>query len=220
MVTRGSPFERLPDAARDAMVAAGQQRSYRGGDVIFHQGDFGDALHLVRKGHAAARISTPAGDVVTLRVIGEGDVFGELAMFTDAHERTASIVALDEVETLSLRKGTLEDVRRRHREIDDALLEVIARRADNLSQLVAEAYFVSADRRVARRLYEVGRLYVGDALPVTVPLTQEDLAAMAGTTRPTANQALQRLAGLGILSVARGRIEINDPAALRTRAGW
>jgi CRP-like cAMP-binding protein len=141
-------------------------------------------------------------------------------LFTDAQERTASIQALDDVETLSLRRASLDEARRAHREIDDALIEVLARRIDHLSQLVAEAYFVPADRRVARRLYEVGRLYVGEALPVTVPLTQEDLAAMAGTTRPTANQALQRLVGLGIIALARGRIQINDPTALRGRTGW
>jgi CRP-like cAMP-binding protein len=220
MVNRASPFERLPEAAREAMLAAGQRRTYKSGDVIFHQGDYGDALHLLRTGRAAARVTTPAGDVVTLRVMAPGDIFGELSMFTDAQERTASIVALDDVETLSLRRPALDQARAQHREIDDALLEVLSRRIDHLSQLVAEAYFVSADKRVARRLYEVGRLYVGEALPVTVPLTQEDLAAMAGTTRPTANQALQRLVGLGVISLSRGRIEIHDPNALRARTGW
>jgi len=210
----------MPQPTRDAIVAAGQLRRYGRGEVVFHQGDVGDVLHLLRKGRAAARVTTPAGDTVTLRVMGVGDVFGELALFSERHERTASIVALEAVETLALRRPAVDEVRRAHPDFDDALLEMLARRVDHLSQLVAEAHFVPADRRVARRLYEVGRLYLGDGIPVTVPLTQEDLAAMAGTTRPTANQALQKLGELGVLSLSRGRIEIVDPHALRQRAGW
>jgi CRP-like cAMP-binding protein len=220
MATSGSPFDQLPQHAHDAIVDAGQLRHYARGDVVFHQGDLGDVLHLVRSGRAAARVTTPDGDMVTLRVMGAGQVFGELALFSDKHERTASIVALEPVETLALRRSAVAELRQSHREFDDALLEMLARRVDHLSQLVAEAHFVPADRRLARRLYEVGRLYLEEGLPVTVPLTQEDLAAMAGTTRPTANQALHRLVELGIIALARGRMEILDPKGLRQRAGW
>jgi CRP/FNR family transcriptional regulator, cyclic AMP receptor protein len=53
--------------------------------------------------------------------------------------------------------------------------------------------------------------------PVVVPITQDDLAGMAGTTRPTTNQVLQRLADEGVLTLGRGRIELRDVAALRRR---
>ena len=55
------------------------------------------------------------------------------------------------------------------------------------------------------------------ARPVVVPITQDDLAGMAGTTRPTTNQVLQRLADEGVLSLGRGRIELRDVPALRRR---
>ena len=48
------------------------------------------------------------------------------------------------------------------------------------------------------------------ARPVIVPITQDDLAGMAGTTRPTTNQVLQRLADEGVLALGRGRIELID----------
>ena len=47
-----------------------------------------------------------------------------------------------------------------------------------------------------------------------VPITQQDLAALAGTTRPTANRALQPLLDAGVVELGRGRIVVTDRAAL------
>ena len=52
-----------------------------------------------------------------------------------------------------------------------------------------------------------------------VPITQEDLATMAGTTRPTVNRVLRRLEEAGAVALARGRIEVLAVDILRQRAG-
>ena len=56
-------------------------------------------------------------------------------------------------------------------------------------------------------------------MPVTVPLTQEDLASLAGTTRPTANKVPRQMEELGALRLTRGRVEILDLESLRRHAG-
>ncbi len=210
----------LPDAARDALVQAGRPRRFARGEVVCHEGDPGDVVHLIQTGRVAARVSTVRGETVTLSVMGPGEVFGEMALFIDRAERTATIVALEAVETLTLRKDAFHELRHAYPEVSDMFLRLLALRAERLSGLVAEAHFVSVDRRVARRLYEVGRLYIDDGVPVIVPLTQDDVAGLAGTTRPTANQALRRLEELGLVRLARGRVEILDPPGLRQRTGW
>ena len=50
---------------------------------------------------------------------------------------------------------------------------------------MAEAYHLPVDQRIARRLLEVGRLFAGVRMPVVLPLTQDEVAQLAGTTRPT-----------------------------------
>ena len=58
---------------------------------------------------------------------------------------------------------------------------------------------------------EVCRVYAEpQATSVVVALTQEDLAGLAGTTRPTVNAILRRLADGGLVSLGRGRIEVPD----------
>ena len=65
-------------------------------------------------------------------------------------------------------------------------------------------------------LVELASVYESDGSnPIVVPLTQEDLSTMAGTTRPTANRILQVAAEGGSITVARGRVEIHDIERLR-----
>ncbi|MFV0308828.1 MAG: cyclic nucleotide-binding domain-containing protein [Desertimonas sp.] len=55
----------------DLAVTAARRR-FRRGEVVFHEGDPGDTVHLVDKGHVAVRVTTPVGDVATVRVVGPG----------------------------------------------------------------------------------------------------------------------------------------------------
>jgi CRP-like cAMP-binding protein len=77
--------------------------------------------------------------------------------------------------------------------------------------------FVPADTRVLRRLIAVAQ-QLGENGGTVITLTQDDLASMAGTTRPTANRVLKRAEADGLLRLARGRIEILDTDALAHRA--
>jgi len=71
---------------------------------------------------------------------------------------------------------------------------------------------------VFRRLMELDEIY-GNGEPGTViPLTQDDLAGLAGASRPTVNQVLARLGDQGVVVVGRGRIQILQPAGLRRLA--
>ena len=84
---------------------------------------------------------------------------------------------------------------------------------------MVEAHHLPVEQRLARRLLEVGRLFAGERLPVVLPLTQDEIAQLAGTTRPTANQVLKRLEADGIVRLVRGRVELLDIAGLRRRGG-
>ena len=56
------------------------------------------------------------------------------------------------------------------------------------------------------------------AKPVTIPLTQDELAELVGGTRPSVNQVLRRFVDEGMLELSRGRIVVTDAAALRRAA--
>lgn len=209
----------LGDAEQRAVLASTSRRRYSKGEVVFHAGDPGDTLHLIARGRVAARASTPAGDTVTYAVLGPGECFGELALLSADERRTSTIVALEPVETLVLRREQFEALRVRFPAMDRMLIEVLARRVRRLSAHLVEALYVPVEQRVVRRLLVLCRQYDGDGDgPVQVPLTQTDLAEMAGATRPTVNRVLRGLEAGGVLTLARGRIDVHDRPALRRHA--
>lgn len=201
----------VDEADRREIIAASVRRRFARNEVIFHEGDPGDSLHLIAKGRVLVRVASPAGDVVTLEVLGVGDAFGEQALLSPEHRRTASVVAAEAVETLTLRAAAFEDLVRRRPEITRVLVEVLAEQVRRLSGQVRDALFVPADKRVLREVLRLARIYDnGDGEPTVIALTQEDLASMAGTTRPTANRALQRAVDDGAIALSRGRITLFD----------
>jgi CRP-like cAMP-binding protein len=193
------------------------RRTYRKGDTLFHEGDPGDSLHVIAKGHVAVKVSTRYGDVVTLTVLGPSASFGEQALLDPRSIRTASVVALDAVETHVLHRRDFDDLRTSVPAVERFMIDLLAAQVRRLSGHLLDALCMPADDRVVHRLADVADLYA-DSNQARLALKQEDLASMAGTTRPTANRVLKLLEAAGIVSLSRGQILVTDVAELRRRA--
>jgi len=204
----------LGDEERRALLSTAVRRRFKRGEVVFHEGDLGDTFHLIAKGRVAVRVGTPSGDVATLTVLGTGDGFGEQAILDVDSRRTATVVALEATETLALTKAAFDELRTQHAAVANVLVTHLANRVRVLSSLLTEALYLSAEKRVMRRVLELDELYGGAA----VPLTQEDVATMAGTARPTANRVLQAAADAGLLALRRGQLEVLDREGLARRS--
>lgn len=216
---RWSLFADVDQRDVDAVLAAARRRQFSKGDTVFYEGDPGSTLHLIDRGHVAVRVLTPMGETATLRVLGPGDYFGDLAVISPA-PRSATITALDAVETLSVHRGVFDELRHRHPSVDQVLLEAVIQEVRRLSIALLDALYVPVPKRATRRLVELADLYgaSADRGNIVVPLTQEDLAGLTGTTRQTMNQILMELSAAGIVSLARGRVVVEDLDALRARA--
>ncbi len=211
-------FAGLAEEHRRLVLSRMPRRGFRKGDTLFHEGDLGDSLHVIDEGTVAVRTSTPLGDIVTLAVMGAGASFGEQALLSDDSRRTASVVALEPVETRVLHRHDFEQLRTDHPSIDRFLVELLSAQVRRLSALVLEAMYLPADQRVVRRVHELAQLYDRGGATADVPVRQEDLATMAGTTRQTTNQVLKSLEDAGVVTLGRGRVAVVDRAALAHRA--
>lgn len=204
----------LDEAERGRLLAAGEPRRFRRHEVVCHEGDPGDSLHLILSGRLAVRVTTPLGDVATLSLLGAGESFGELALLDPDARRTATIVALEPTQTLALRRSVLFALREQHPSIDRFLITTMAGYVRRLSAMVLEAMYLPVEQRVRRRLADLARIYGGDAHRAEIHLTQDDIAHLAGTTRATANRVLRALEARGVLTLARGHIIVLDRAGL------
>jgi CRP-like cAMP-binding protein len=125
------------------------------------------------------------------------------------------VQALEAAETLAVYHSDFEELRRRYPQVDQVLVLMLAREVRRMDDLLSESDSVSAERRVLRRLLEVADAYGG----ADAPLTQEQLAALAGTSRATVNAVLSAERQRGTVTLRRGRTTLSDPAALARRAG-
>jgi CRP-like cAMP-binding protein len=209
----------LSDAERRAILQSTVRRKYRKGEVVFHEQDLAESLHLLERGRAAIRVSTAAGDHMIINVIGPGSFFGEQALVGDNHRRSATILALQPLETLSLHRDDFARLRAEHPMVDSLLVRALSERVNRLTEHLLEALFATADKRLCRRLFELTNTYVVPELdgPISIPLTQEELAYLAGTSRPTVNRVLQELAQDAIVDVRRGSVDVLDEAGLKRR---
>ncbi|MFJ9365965.1 Crp/Fnr family transcriptional regulator [Nocardia sp. NPDC101769] len=203
---------------RRQVIASCIPRRFKRREIVCHEGDLGDTLHLVKSGLLLIKVTTPLGSTATLTIIGPGDSFGELAVLTPDARRTATVEAAENAETLSLSRDRLEVLRAANPGIDRMLIATLVEQVRRLSASVLEALYLPVEARVMLRLASLARVY-GEAAPIAeIRLTQEDLASMAGTTRVTANRVLRDLEQRGIVSLRRGRIIVVSRAELETVA--
>src|SRR5947209_3690243 len=141
-LTAPSMLDVLPAPGRDQVLRVARRRQFARGETLLRQGDDANSLYIVETGHLAVRLLAPSGEGAILTVMGPGEVLGEMAVLTSQQERTASVQAIDDVTVHVLRAEDFDRLRRQHPEVNDFLLHVLARRADRLSRLVIEAYYL------------------------------------------------------------------------------
>jgi CRP/FNR family transcriptional regulator, cyclic AMP receptor protein len=200
------------------LLSVSRRRRFGRNEVVFHRDDPGDSLHLIEKGRFAIRIMTPLGDTVTIAVRGPGESFGEMALVGEAPRRSATVVALEQAETLAVYKREFEDLRRNHRSVDEVLFAFLVAEIRMLNERLLEALYIPVERRVLRRLRELTSTAADSQEPAAVPLTQEELAELAGTTRATINRILRHEEERGTVALERGRTLVLDRAEIARRA--
>lgn len=201
------------------LLGVARRRTFSRNEVVFHRDDPGDSLHLIVKGRFALRIMTPLGETVTLAVRGPGESFGEMALVGERARRSATVLALEDAETFAVYREEFERLRAQHPQVTSVLVSFLAGEVRVLNERLLEALYVPAERRLLRRLVELASVYARDgADEAEIPLTQEDLAELAGTSRATVNRVLRQEQGRGAVELRRGRTIVVDAAALARRA--
>ena len=210
-----SLFANLEPAQREEILRRTVRRRFGRRQVLFHHGDPSDGMHLIRSGRVMIRVSTPSGEEACLTVSGPGESVGEQSLLVEGGRRSASAIALEPVETLFLSRTAFIDLRDGDPVLDRVMVSVLTARVLRLTNHLVEALFVPAPTRVLRRVADAAGLY-GDG---GIPLTQQEIASMAGCTRPTVNRALRTAEEAGMVDLARSRIRVLDVAGLRRLAG-
>jgi CRP/FNR family transcriptional regulator, cyclic AMP receptor protein len=214
-------FAGLDRASLERLATGLRTRRFRRNEVLFHQGDPGDALFIVTSGAVKILLPSEEGEEAILATVRPGAFFGELALL-DGAPRSATAVAMEPTETLVLPRDRFRTLINTEPATRDALLAALAGELRRLTDHVEELHFLDMTGRMAARLLRLAR-GAGAAEPdgsvrLDGSYTQGDLASMIGATRQSVNKLLGQFVDDGLIRVDPDAIVILDLPGLERTA--
>jgi CRP-like cAMP-binding protein len=213
-------FAHVDDDGLSALASLMRPRRYRRNEVVFHQDDVGDSLHIVVEGGVKIVLPSQEGDEAIIASLKPGDFFGELALL-DGSPRSTTATALEPTQTLALPRDDFLRLLPEDPRLVTALLRALAGELRRLTGHVEELHFLDLAGRLIMRLVRLAR----DVDPAATgrvelnwPFTQSDLAAMIGGTRQSVNKLLAGLVDEGLLRIDRDALVLTDLALLEARS--
>jgi len=184
----------------------------RGGSILM-EGEPAEALYFVAAGVVKVFKLSPEGKEQILYLIRPGESFNDVPVFTGG-DNLASAAALTDVALYGLKKKDLEAILSSSPRVSLNIIEVLSQRIKQLLSLVEDLSFRHVTGRIARILLE----HIGDGSGGH-RLSQQEMAAMAGTAREIVGRSLRALEREGIIRLERHRVVITDKQALGQKAG-
>lgn len=212
LLKRVPAFAGLADDDLSHLSQVAISRHYLAGSRIFAEGDRGDTCYLIESGSARVTRQHRDGRVITLASLVPGDIFGELAMF-DGEVRSASVEAIDELYVLALIGDDVRLLLAKKPEVTVKLLAGLARRLRVANERITRQSFQGVAGRVAKALLDLAE-HIPHGGPVTIHITQTDVAQLAGTSRESVSRFLSTLEQASVVHRGRGKITILDRVAL------
>ena len=208
--------------ARDRadLEAIGHVQTAGRGDVLLSRGDDANRVIVLTQGRVKISVITSNGREAILNFRGPGALLGDQALI-DESTRTASVIAVEPVEYLSVPPSSFRSYLAGHPDVALAMLVTLSGRLRETDRRFTD--YVAADTlgRVCARLAELCETQGDDCeggVRITLPITQEELAAWTGSSIESTAKALRQLRTLGWIGTGRRNIEVHDLDALRSRA--
>lgn len=212
-------FQNLSQPALRSLASRMRVLHYRAGSIIFNKDDPGLTCFIILDGLIKIYVTSEDGQEVVLVILKHGEVFGELSLL-DGSPRSASAVAMEPTELLTLNREDFLDFVRESPDSALAMLEVLSGRLRRADNVIADAAFLDLPARVSKKLLELGEMFgrkVGATLEIDIRLRQQDFAGMVSATRESVNRSLANLEEEGLIKIDRQKITILKPEDLRER---
>jgi len=205
-----SYFEGLSTNELDSIKPIVFEKKYERGKIIIHEGDEAEAIYFVVSSVVKVFKTSIEGKEQILGIIRPGDSFNDVPVFDDGLN-PASAQAMGDVVLYELGKSEFKAILHNHPQIAINTIKVMAGQVRRLVTLVEDLSFRNVIGRVAKILLE----YASDEMGSGPRLTQQEMAAMAGSAREVVGRSLKTLEEEGMIKLNRQRILITNKEALR-----
>jgi CRP-like cAMP-binding protein len=210
----------LTEPERGALSARARETTFVPGSTICVEGEPATHLFVLISGWVKVIANTHDGHERVLALRGNGDVVGEIAAEATGF-RTASIQAITGVNALIVPHAAFADFLDNRPTAGRAYRRALTQRWSQAASMLLSRSSASGEQRLAVTLLDLADRHGvrdGTTVRIEMPLSQEELASLAGVSRATATRALARWRRRGIIRTGRRDATILDVAALRTIA--
>jgi CRP/FNR family transcriptional regulator len=216
LLRRNTLLRRLSPADRARVAAVARLTVHDRGDLIFSEGDPGDAFLSIVEGRVKVFKSMPTGKEIILEIFGANDPLGAVAVYENA-PFPASAIALEPTQLLRIEQADFFLLLEQHPPLVRGLLSGLTIRLAELTRRLAELTGGRVESRFARLFLklsdQMGREGRGGVF-VAMPLSRQELADLTGTTIETAIRIMSRWQKEDVLHTDKDGFVILNRAAL------
>ena len=180
--------------------------------TIMAGGDPTDSLYIVLSGRLKVMMSDAEGKEVILSILGAGEIFGEMGLIDD-EPRSATVVAIEPCELLSLAKRDFKKSLAENFEMSMAVMRGLVKRLREADRKIGSLALLDVYGRVARLLLDMSENVNGEKV-VTKRLPKQDIAKMIGASREMVSRVMKDLQTGGYIEMRGSTIVVRDSIML------
>jgi len=189
------------------------------GETVYHPGTLSTTVYLVEKGRVKLAYLDESGKKLTLSIVDEGEIFGEMCLVGEKQRRHLATAIEDSILRCIPKRIFSEAIN-----ADPANVAVLVRhfahRMHEYEETLEDLAFRDIQARLSRQLLKLSNDYgveTKEGILIGFPVTHKDLADMIGSARENTTLALNRFEKEGILNKSRYKIVIKNEAGLRKK---
>jgi CRP/FNR family transcriptional regulator len=209
-------FSGLTETELNFLAQRAVPRRYTAGEIVFSEGEPCSGLYVVESGHIRIFKSSASGREQVLSVDGPGSSVAELPVF-DGGNYPASVAAVEDATLLFVSKQDFQSLCLTHPQVALKVLRVVGARLRRLVGIIEELSFTTVRHRLASfllRLAQKEGKRAGAGAEVTLPASNQELAAQIGTVRELVSRNLSRFQSEGLIQIEGRNVIIPDLKAM------
>src|ERR1017187_530954 len=210
LLKRVPVFSSLSEQEFAFLTAHLVQRNFRAGQVIFGEGEPCAGLYVVQTGNVRIFKSSAGGREQVLTIDGPGSSIAELPVF-DGGNYPASAQAITDCVLAFFSKQDFQALCLQHPQVALKVLRVVGGRLRRLVGIIEELSFTTVRHRLIALLVRLSKAEGsrnGDAITLTLPMNNSELAAQIGTVRELVSRNLSRLQAEGLIQMDNRALQV------------
>ncbi|OXS57928.1 hypothetical protein B1A99_14920 [Cohnella sp. CIP 111063] len=206
-----SLFDNLNDEQLEHVLRISHRKTFPAGTILFHEKDMGLTFYVVLSGSIKLFTRSSSGEEKVLSLVSGGESFGELSLL-DGRPRSASAQTLEKTTVLELASEQFMSLLQAHFDITRGILAELCRRLRATNEHVNDLTFLDGRTRVLKNLIALANRNgkrEGNLIFIPMSLNYDELAQMAGVSKPALADVVRELETRGVLQFGLGEYKLN-----------